>query len=140
MITLSTFTPRSTRLTFIRLFVNSPAETSSAIDSAICAVASRRSRQQQVRDVRARDDEDERRYAEQEPQRRSCGVRDGALPARARFEEDRFGLEACERLRAHPGLQRGFDVVDDRAILRIERCSGLVDRHARLSRPNTYKK
>ena len=40
MITLSTFTPRSTRLMFIRLFVNSPAETSSAIDSAICAVAS----------------------------------------------------------------------------------------------------
>ena len=38
--TLSIFTPRSTRLTFTRLLTNSPADTSSAIDSAICAVAS----------------------------------------------------------------------------------------------------
>ena len=38
--TLSMFNPRSTRLTFIRLFVNSPADTSSAIDSAIWVVAS----------------------------------------------------------------------------------------------------
>ena len=33
-------TPRSTRLTFIRLLMNSPAEMSSAIESAICAVTS----------------------------------------------------------------------------------------------------
>jgi hypothetical protein len=37
---LSIFKPRSTRVTFIRLRVNRPAATSSAIDSAICAVAS----------------------------------------------------------------------------------------------------
>ena len=36
----SVFRPRSTRATFSRLFVNRPAEISSAIDSAICAVAS----------------------------------------------------------------------------------------------------
>jgi hypothetical protein len=37
---LSTFKPRSTRLTFIRLRTNRPAEMSSAIESAICAVTS----------------------------------------------------------------------------------------------------
>ena len=40
VITLSAFRPRSTRLTFIRLLVNNPADTSSAIDRAICTVAS----------------------------------------------------------------------------------------------------
>ena len=37
---LSTFSPRSTRVTFRRLRVNSPAPTSNIIDSAICTVAS----------------------------------------------------------------------------------------------------
>ena len=40
MITLSIFTPRSTRLTFSRLLTKKPAAASSAIESAICAVAS----------------------------------------------------------------------------------------------------
>jgi hypothetical protein len=43
---LSTLRPRSTRETFRRLRVNSPAPTSSIIDSAICTVA---------RDVRNRE-------------------------------------------------------------------------------------
>ena len=38
--TLSTFRPRSTRLTLNRLLAKRPAATSSAIESAICAVAS----------------------------------------------------------------------------------------------------
>src|SRR5262245_31133948 len=37
--TLSTFRPRSTRLTLYRLFMNNPADTRSVIARAICAVA-----------------------------------------------------------------------------------------------------
>ena len=40
VIRLSIFRPRSTRLMLSRLLANSPADTSSAIDSAICTVAS----------------------------------------------------------------------------------------------------
>ena len=38
--TFSVRTPRSTRLTLARLFTNTPDDTSSAVESAICAVTS----------------------------------------------------------------------------------------------------
>ena len=75
--------------------------------------------QQQVRDVRARDEQDE------SPSRRAAAIsgpfasrRHRGLPVRSRLEQDRLRPEPRHRLLAHPLLQRRLDVVDDRAILR----------------------
>ncbi|HEY7284130.1 MAG TPA: hypothetical protein VH497_01715 [Vicinamibacterales bacterium] len=89
-------------------------------------------RQQQVRDVRARDEQHERRHAEEQRQRRASLDRHVALPACARLHAQRLRLELRHPLVAHAALERHFDVVDDVVIRRGEGRSRLVDRDAGL--------
>ena len=85
-------------------------------------------RQQQVRDVRARNQQHERGDAHQQRERRPRFRRHVALAAAPGVKHDRLRLEPRQRLRAHALLQRRFDVVDDRVVRRRERGAGLLDR------------
>ena len=89
-------------------------------------------REQEIRDVRAGDDQDD---AGQAQQRREGGPRfpvDGALPTRSRFDHEASRFETGHRLLAHSLLERGLDAGDDRLILGVHCRAGLLDRHARL--------
>ena len=90
-----------------------------------------RSREQQVGDVGAGDEQHERRDAKQQAERRLRLVRNRALAASARREEDGLRAKTRHRLRAHVLLQRRFDIVDDGVILRAERRARGFDRDAR---------
>ena len=78
-------------------------------------------REQQVGDVGAGDEQHERRDAKQEAERRLRLVRNRALPASARREEDGLRAKTRHRLRAHVLLQRRFDIIDDGVVLRAKR-------------------
>ena len=82
--------------------------------------ACRRSCEQQVRDVGAGDEQHERRDAEQQAERRLRLVRNRALAASARRDEDGLGAKTRHGLRTDVLLQRRFDIVDDGVILRAE--------------------
>ena len=92
----------------------------------------RAAREQQVRDIRARDEQHERGDAEQQRERRLRFTRHAALAARSRFDYERLCLEARERLLAHPFLERRLDVVEDVSVRRADGGGRLRDGHARL--------
>ncbi len=90
-----------------------------------------RARQQQVRDVRAGDDQHQAGHAEQERQRAPGFAADRALPAQAGGHAQLARPEALHRLLAHPRLQRRVDVVDECLVGRVDAGRGLLDRDAR---------
>ena len=94
--------------------------------------ARRGARQQQVRDVGARDEHHHAGDREQQEQRRARLAVQAALAAMPRLDRDLPRAEPLHRRVAHPGLQRGLDVVDDRLVRDVGRGARLVDRDARL--------
>jgi hypothetical protein len=96
------------------------------------AGARRAAHQQQVRDVRARDQQHERADTEEQRERSPRAARERALAPSARRQLERLGAEALQRLLAHAGLQRRLDLVQDRLEERVARPAGLLERHARL--------
>jgi hypothetical protein len=87
---------------------------------------------QQVRDVGARDRQHQAGDTEQQPERRRRLAMDRALPAASLLDPDLLRSEALHRLVAHPALQRRLDVVDDAAVLAVERGTRLLEGDARL--------
>ncbi len=91
-----------------------------------------RAGEEQVGHVGARDEQHERGDAEQQRERRD-GLRvDLALAVRTGRDEDRLCAEALHRLIAHPGLEAGLDVVEDRVVRHVDRRARLLERRARL--------
>ena len=87
--------------------------------------APRSPREEEIRDVGARDEEHDARHAEQHEERRlGFGVH-RALTAPARGENHLLGLEAGHGRIAHPLLQGRFDIGDDGVIHGIETGIGL---------------
>jgi hypothetical protein len=99
------------------------------------AGAAGRPHQQQVRRVRARDDQHERGHGQQQRQRRCHRLMKAALAAEAFTQNDRFGLEAGERLSAHTGLERRLDLAQNGLIPSIHLGASLLERHPRLEPP-----
>ena len=77
--------------------------------------------QKQVGDIRARDQQNEARDAEQQHQRFFRLAGDGALPSRTVFQKDRFRSEPRHRLLAHVLLQGRLHVIENGTISRVER-------------------
>src|SRR5439155_1563604 len=133
--TSTTCTPRSTRVTLTRLFRNRPAAMSSVVARASWAVtraardlaaaraegqtdahlhsAAGAARQQEIRDIGARDEEHDPGDAEQHEQRRLRVAVHGALPPRARSEDDPLHPELGHELITHALVERRLDVGHD---------------------------
>ena len=92
----------------------------------------RGTREQQVGDVRARDEQHDAGDREEQRERRLRFGVHVALAARSVFQGQQLRLELRERRLAHPFLLGSFDAVDDRVILPVERRACLIDGHARL--------
>ncbi len=89
------------------------------------------SRQQQVRNVRAGDQQHEPCDAEQEQQRGSGLAIDRALPAGSLFHFELPGLEPRHRRVTHSALERCFHLVDDCAVLHVQLGPRLLERDPR---------
>src|SRR5262249_26533854 len=94
------------------------------------ACPGRRSGEQQVRDIGARDDQHERRDRKQQPQRRRGPAWNGALAAAARLHKQWLRPKPCKRLIAHALLERRLYIIDDGPILRLEHRMGSIKRHS----------
>ena len=88
-------------------------------------------RQQQVRDVGARDQENDGRDAEEEQERHAHGVMHPALSSPPVLDRQGLGDEAGQGLGAHLRLERRFDVGQDAAVQGRHRGAGLVDGNLR---------
>ncbi len=95
------------------------------------ARACRGAREQQVRDVRAGNQQYESGHAHQHAEGRSRDRRRGALPVSARIHRDGLAPEPAHGLVAHVLLQRRLDVVDDRVVLTVQRGARRFDRDIR---------
>ncbi len=89
-------------------------------------------REQQVRDVGARDEQHDARQAEEHQQRRPRMCVHIALPSRTGCELHALGHEPRHGLVTHVLLERGFDAGHDRVVRRIERGLRLCARDAGL--------
>jgi hypothetical protein len=92
----------------------------------------RAARQEQVGDVGAGDEQHHPGDAEQHGERRGRFAVCLALPAVAGCDDDLLRLEACHGLRAHPLLERGFHVAQNRAVDTVQGTAGLGDGDAGL--------
>src|SRR5439155_1642456 len=92
-------------------------------------------RQQEIRDIGARDEEHDPGDAEQHEQRRLRVAVHGALPPRARSEDDPLHPELGHELITHALVERRLDVGHDGAVERVEAGAGLRQGHSRLQAP-----
>ena len=90
------------------------------------------SRQQQVRDVGARDQEDDGGDAEEEKEGHADAVVHAALSSPSFLDRQGLGDEARQGLAAHVRLKRRLDLGQDAAVQGRDRGAGLVDGDLRL--------
>jgi hypothetical protein len=94
--------------------------------------APRGPREQQVHDVRAGYEQYDPCHRHQKDERHAGFAVDGTLAPPPRLDVHFLRQEPRHRLLTHPGLQRRFDIRDDRPVDGVHGSSRLLDGHARL--------